>query len=91
MIWEVLIGIAVALLVSWLALVIALLLVRPKGSLLAESVRLLPDLVRLLRRLAADHTLPRGVRFRLGLLMAYVAIPIDVIPGGASRAHRRPT
>jgi uncharacterized membrane protein YkvA (DUF1232 family) len=35
---------------------------------------------RLVRRLAADNTLPRGVRIRLGLLLAYVAFPIDLIP-----------
>jgi uncharacterized membrane protein YkvA (DUF1232 family) len=80
MIWEVLVGIAAALLASWLALVIALLFVRPKGSLLTEAVRILPDLLRLLRRLAADRTLPRGVRVRLGLLIAYLAIPIDLVP-----------
>ena len=49
-------------------------------SLLRESLRLLPDLVRLLRRLAADPTLPRGVRIRLGLLIVYLASPIDLIP-----------
>ena len=41
---------------------------------------MLPDVLRLLRRLAADKTLPRGVRIRLGLLLAYLAIPIDLIP-----------
>ncbi|GAA1396755.1 YkvA family protein [Catellatospora coxensis] len=75
-----LIGVGVGLLASWLALVVGLLLVRPKGPLLGEAVRLLPDLLRLLRRLAADRTLPRGVRVRLALLMAYLAIPFDLIP-----------
>jgi uncharacterized membrane protein YkvA (DUF1232 family) len=77
---ELLIGVAVGLLASWLALVVGLLLVRPKGPLLGEAVRLLPDLLRLLRRLAADRSLPRGVRIRLALLMAYLAIPFDLIP-----------
>jgi uncharacterized membrane protein YkvA (DUF1232 family) len=61
-------------------LIVALLLVRPKGALLTEAIRILPDLLRLLKRLATDPTLPRGVRVRLGLLMAYLAIPIDLIP-----------
>ncbi|GAB4059169.1 YkvA family protein [Catellatospora paridis] len=77
---DLLIGLGVALLASWLALVVGLLLVRPRGPLLAEAVRLLPDLLRLLRRLAADRTLPRGVRVRLALLMVYLAIPFDLIP-----------
>ncbi|WP_367619991.1 YkvA family protein [Mycolicibacterium sp. HK-90] len=75
-----LIGLGVALLVSWVVMVIALLIVRPRGNLLTEALRLLPDLLRLIRRLAADKTLPRGVRVRLALLVAYLALPIDVIP-----------
>lgn len=75
-----LLGLGGALLLSWLVLVIALLVVRPRGNLLAEALRLLPDLLRLIRRLAADKSLPRGVRIRLGLLVVYLALPIDLIP-----------
>ena len=64
----------------WLALVVSLIVVRPRGGLLREALRLLPDVLRLIRRLAADKTLPRGVRIRLALLLAYLAIPIDLIP-----------
>lgn len=80
MVWQVFLGVAIALVVSWLVLILGLLLVRPKGSLLKEALRLVPDLLRLLRRLAADRTLPRGVRVRLGLLLVYLAIPIDLVP-----------
>ena len=34
----------------------------------------------LIRRLAVDHNLPRGVRIRLHLLLAYLIVPIDLIP-----------
>ncbi|MFD8542239.1 YkvA family protein [Streptomyces sp. NPDC059649] len=78
--WDLLIALGAGLLAAWLALLITLLLIRPKGALLAEAIRLLPDLLRLLRRLAADKKLPRGVRLRLGLLMVYLALPIDLIP-----------
>jgi uncharacterized membrane protein YkvA (DUF1232 family) len=74
------IGVAAALVLAWTALVIALLIARPRGALLSEAVRLLPDLLRLLRRLAADPDMPRGVRVRLALLLAYLAMPIDIIP-----------
>ncbi|HTQ94934.1 MAG TPA: DUF1232 domain-containing protein, partial [Streptosporangiaceae bacterium] len=37
-------------------------------------------MLRLIRRLAADPDLPRGVRIRLGALLAYLASPIDLIP-----------
>ncbi|MCF6467016.1 DUF1232 domain-containing protein [Nonomuraea sp. MG754425] len=78
--WEWLIGIGVALCVAWLALIAALAIVRPRGGLLREALRLLPDVLRLVRRLAADDGLPRGVRVRLVLLLAYLAVPIDLVP-----------
>jgi uncharacterized membrane protein YkvA (DUF1232 family) len=78
--WDLIIGVAVALVLSWLALVIALIVVRPRAGLLREAIRILPDVLRLIRRLAADRSLPRGVRIRLALLLAYLAMPFDVIP-----------
>jgi len=75
-----LIGVGAALLLPWLALLIALLVARPGGNVITESLRLMPDLLRLVARLARDHTLPRGVRVRLGLLLAYRAFPLDLIP-----------
>jgi uncharacterized membrane protein YkvA (DUF1232 family) len=77
---DVVLGLVAALLLAWLALVAVLLAAKPRGPVLTEALRLLPDLVRLLRRLAADATLPRGVRVRLALLLAYLAMPIDLIP-----------
>nr|BFE59891.1 DUF1232 domain-containing protein [Dactylosporangium thailandense] len=77
---QTLIGLAIALVVVWLALVVVLLVAKPDKVRLREALRLLPDLLRLLRRLAADPGLPRGVRARLGLLLVYLAVPIDLIP-----------
>jgi uncharacterized membrane protein YkvA (DUF1232 family) len=78
--WDLLISIAAALLLAWIALLIVLLVAKPEKGQLKEALRLLPDLLRLLRRLAADRTLPRGVRIRLTLLLGYLAIPFDLIP-----------
>ena len=78
--WDLALGLVPALVLVWLALVVGLILVRPRGGLLREALRLLPDVLRLIRRLAADKTLPHGVRIRLALLLAYLAIPIDLIP-----------
>ncbi|QRY47176.1 DUF1232 domain-containing protein [Mycolicibacterium boenickei] len=75
-----LLGLGAALLLSWLVLVVALLVVRPRGNLLGEALRILPDLLRLIPRLAADRSLPIGVRVRLALLVVYLALPIDLIP-----------
>ena len=67
-------------LLLWLALLAALWLARPEEIRAREALRLLPDLVRLLRRLAADGSLPRGVRVRLWLLLGYLLMPIDLVP-----------
>ena len=77
---DALIAMVVTLLVSWLLLVVALVVKRPRGSLLKESLRLLPDLLRLLRRLTVNRELPTGVRLRVAMLAVYLAIPIDLIP-----------
>ncbi|MEV0403578.1 DUF1232 domain-containing protein [Actinoallomurus sp. NPDC050550] len=71
---------AAGLLLLWLLLVGFLALARPKGATLGDAVRLLPDLLRLVARLARDPVLPRGVRLRLWLLLAYLAMPIDLVP-----------
>jgi uncharacterized membrane protein YkvA (DUF1232 family) len=78
--WGLLIGAGAALVLAWLVLIAALAVARPRGALLSEALRILPDVLRLVRRLAADRTLPAGVRIRLGLLLAYLAMPIDLIP-----------
>ena len=78
--WDLAVGVAAALLLAWVALIAALVILRPRGGLLREAIRILPDVLRLIRRLAADRTLPNGVRIRLGLLLAYLALPFDLIP-----------
>jgi uncharacterized membrane protein YkvA (DUF1232 family) len=77
---KVAVGVTLALLLAWLALLVTLIATRPSESVVKESLRLLPDLVRLVTRLAKDGSLPRGVRIRLGLLLAYLACPIDLVP-----------
>jgi uncharacterized membrane protein YkvA (DUF1232 family) len=78
--WPVVAGVAGGVLALWLALVVALWLGRPDDLRIRDALRLLPDVVRLLRRLAADRSLPRGVRIRLWLLLAYLLLPFDVVP-----------
>ena len=67
-------------LLLWLLMLALLWRRRPDELTARDALRLLPDVVRLVRRLAADRTLPRGVRARLWLLMAYLLSPIDVVP-----------
>ena len=77
---RVLVGVAVALAFTWLLLLVLLIVVRPRGMNLAEARRVIPDIVRLLRDLATDATLPSGVRRRLFVALAYLALPIDLVP-----------
>jgi uncharacterized membrane protein YkvA (DUF1232 family) len=52
----------------------------PDTVRMREALRLLPDLLRLLRRLLADRTLGAGVRVRIALLVVYLAVPFDLVP-----------
>lgn len=78
--WGVPLSVIGGLSLTWLAFVLVLIVIRPRGNLVSEAVRLLPDVVRLIRRLAADESLPRVVRTRMVLLLAYLAVPIDLVP-----------
>lgn len=77
---DLLLGIAAGLVLAWLVLAVVLVIARPRRGLLREALRLLPDLLRLLPRLAADKTLPCRPRAGLALLLVYLAFPFDLIP-----------
>jgi uncharacterized membrane protein YkvA (DUF1232 family) len=81
--WQIVLSILGGLLVLWLALVLLLFLEQrrhPDGASFRDLLRLAPDVVRLLKRLAFDRTLSIGVRIWLVVLLAYLLSPIDLIP-----------
>ena len=81
--WEILLSILGGLLLLWLVLVVLLWWAarrQPEKTKLGDALRLVPDVIRLLRRLAADRTVPRAVRVWLVVLLAYLLSPIDLIP-----------
>ena len=78
--WRPLLAVVGGFLLVWLVLLAALWSTRPDGLTVRDGLRLLPDVVRLVRRLAADRTLPTGVRVRLWLLLAYLLSPVDLVP-----------
>ncbi|WP_371830489.1 YkvA family protein [Antrihabitans cavernicola] len=73
-------AVAAGFVVLWLTLLVGLAVIRPTDASIPDALRLLPDTVVLLRRLAADRELPRGVRIRLALLLVYLILPIDLVP-----------
>ena len=80
---EVALSALAGLALAWLALVAALFRTargEEDPATLKDVLRLLPDVIRLLRRLAAEPTLPRGVRLRLALLVGYLLFPFDLVP-----------
>ena len=78
--WTTLLAVAGGLLLVWALLLVWLWRARPEDLTVREALRLVPDLVRLVRRLAGDPQVPRGVRLRLWLLLAYLLSPIDLVP-----------
>lgn len=79
----VVLGVIAGLVVLWLLLVAVLWRQQRRSGASVDSrsvLRLAPDMVRLLRRLAADPTVPRGTRWWLGGLLVYLLLPIDLIP-----------
>jgi uncharacterized membrane protein YkvA (DUF1232 family) len=81
--WQPLVALVVGLLLVWAAMVAVLYLVSRKHddpATLSDVLRLVPDVVRLVRRLASDPELPRGVRLRLALLLGYLLFPLDLVP-----------
>jgi len=73
--------VVVGILLAWLALAATLALAaRGQGGVAKEAVRLLPDLVRLVKRLATDGAVPLRARAAVWAAIAYVAFPLDVVP-----------
>jgi uncharacterized membrane protein YkvA (DUF1232 family) len=78
--WTISLGVVSGLVLVWAVLAAVLWLTKPDEYALKDALRLLPDLIRLIKRLAADPDTPRGVRIRLSLLLVYLALPVDLIP-----------
>lgn len=81
--WRAALGVLAGLVVLYavlLGVLIAHARVHPGTVGARDALRLLPDVLRLVRRLAADPAVPRSVRVRLVLLLAYLASPVDLVP-----------
>jgi uncharacterized membrane protein YkvA (DUF1232 family) len=73
---EVLSGLALA----WVFFVLLLWVLRPRDARLRDLVRIVPDVLRLVRDLLADRAVPGRVRVALAVLLVWLISPIDLIP-----------
>lgn len=74
-------GLAIAMVVTWLVLAVALWMAgRRLNATPATVLGVLPSTMRLLRSLLADRSLPGGIRWRVGLAVVYCGQPFNLIP-----------
>lgn len=75
-----LLGVLAGLIALWAALLLLFWILRPRGVPVAEIVKVVPDVLRLLRALLADPAVPFDVKAVLIGLLAWIVSPIDLIP-----------
>ena len=78
--WQAALVSLAVLVVLWVAFLAFLVIARPDTGTLRGLPRMLPDTVRLVRRLAGDRTIPRSARLPVWAVLAYLAMPIDLVP-----------
>jgi uncharacterized membrane protein YkvA (DUF1232 family) len=77
--WSWLAAVCALVLLVWV-LGVALLVVMGRRSAAAALARFVPDCLVLLRRLVADERVPRRRKLVLVGLVAYLVMPIDIVP-----------
>jgi uncharacterized membrane protein YkvA (DUF1232 family) len=78
--WRIVVGVLGSLLLVWLLFIAVLWVFRPRDVKLGQLIRIVPDVLRLVRQLLADGTVPFRVRIVLVGLLAWLLNPIDLIP-----------
>jgi uncharacterized membrane protein YkvA (DUF1232 family) len=73
-------AVVITLVVLWAGLLVLFWALRPKEVPVRELVRVIPDVLRLVRSVIADRTAPWDVRLTLVVLVAWILSPIDLIP-----------
>ena len=81
--WQIGLSVLGGVVVLWVLLMVILWVEQrrhPGGASFRDLLRLAPDVIRLLRRLVADRSVPVGVRVWLVVLLVYLISPIDLVP-----------
>ncbi|MEO6578678.1 MAG: DUF1232 domain-containing protein [Candidatus Limnocylindria bacterium] len=73
-------GILLGLVIAWAAFIALLWVFRPRDVRLGELLRIVPDVLRLVRGILGDRSAPIGVRLALIGLLGWLVSPIDLIP-----------
>jgi uncharacterized membrane protein YkvA (DUF1232 family) len=73
-------GILLGLIGAWTLLVVVLWVCRPRDVRAGELVRVVPDVLRLVRDLLADPAVAVSVRISLVVLLAWLVSPVDLVP-----------
>jgi uncharacterized membrane protein YkvA (DUF1232 family) len=73
-------GIALSLVALWALLLVLFWALRPKNVGARDLVRLIPDVLRLIRTVIGDRNVPLDVRVVLIGLLIWIVSPIDLIP-----------
>lgn len=74
------VAILVSLTAVWIVLLVVFWVLRPKGVPVRELLKVIPDVLRLIRSLIGDRSAPLDVRLVLVGLLAWLVSPIDLIP-----------
>ncbi len=74
------IGVVLAVVALWAAVLVLLWALRPKGVPVREILGVIPDVLRLIRSIIWDRSAPLDVRVVLVGLLAWILSPIDLIP-----------
>jgi uncharacterized membrane protein YkvA (DUF1232 family) len=77
--WSVVPAACAVVVLAW-AMFVVLLVVVGRRSAAGALARFVPDCLVLLRRLVADQRVPRRRKLVLVALVAYLAVPLDLVP-----------
>jgi uncharacterized membrane protein YkvA (DUF1232 family) len=77
---RIILGIVLGVALLWALILVLFWFLRPKGVSVREVVRIVPDVVRMLRSIVRDSASPLDVRLVLIGLLAWIVSPIDLIP-----------
>jgi uncharacterized membrane protein YkvA (DUF1232 family) len=77
--WQGLLWMLLILVAAWVVLLLVLVMLG-RGGLARTTARLVPDLLVLFRRLLGDRRVPRRSKVAVALTLAYLAMPLDIVP-----------